>query len=115
MTASDVGYDRLPIWIKQRLGPVHATVCRTGAWAVLCLLLAQRATPAALARALPTEQAGSGRACLRRVRRWWHGPPLDQAHLSPQLVQLVRCVLPSGPASLWRWTPPAWARGKSGW
>ena len=97
MTASDVGYDRLHTWIKQRLGPVHATVCRTVAWAVLCLLLAQRATPAALARALPAEQAGSGRACLRRVRRWWHGPPLDQAHISPQLVQLALSVLPPGP------------------
>jgi hypothetical protein len=50
-TASDVGYDRLYTWIKQRLGPVHATVCRTVAWAVLCLWLAQRATPAVLARA----------------------------------------------------------------
>jgi hypothetical protein len=96
MTASDVGYDRFYPWIKQRLGPVHATVCRTVAWAVLCLLLAQRATPAALARALPAEQAGSGRACLRRVRRWWNGPPLDQAHISPQLVQMARRVLPSG-------------------
>ena len=90
MTASDVGYDRLYTWIKPRLGPVHATVCRTVAWAVLCLLLAQRATPAVLARALPAEQAGSGRACLRRVRRWWNGPPLDQAHVSPQLVQMAR-------------------------
>ena len=96
MTASDVGYDRFYPWIKQRLGPVHATVCRTGAGAVLCLLLAQRATPAALARALPAEQAGSGRACLRRGRRWWNGPPLEQAHLSPQLVQMALRVLPSG-------------------
>ena len=96
MTASDVGYDRLYTWIKQRLGPVHATVCRTVAWAVLCLLLAQRATPAALARALPAEQAGSGRACLRRVRRWWNGPPLDQAHISPRLVQMALSVLPPG-------------------
>ena len=96
MPASDVGYDRLYTWIKPRLGPVHATVCRTVAWAVLCLLLAQRATPAVLARALPAEQAGSGRACLRRVRRWWNGPPLDQAHISPQLVQMARSVLPPG-------------------
>jgi hypothetical protein len=96
MPASDVGYDRLYTWIKPRLGPVHATVCRTVAWAVLCLLLAQRATPAVLARALPAEQAGSGRACLRRVRRWWNGPPLDPAHISPQLGQMARSVLPPG-------------------
>src|SRR6058998_2737054 len=115
MTASDVGYDRLYTWIKQRLGPVHTTVCRTVAWAVLCLLLAQRATPAVLARALPAEQAGSGRACLRRVRRWWNGPPLDQAHISPRLVQMASASFRQAPASSWRWTPPAWARGKSGW
>jgi hypothetical protein len=63
---------------------------------MLCLLLAQRATPAALARALPAEQVGSGRACVRRVRRWWTGPPLDQAHISPQLVQMALRVLPPG-------------------
>lgn len=97
MTASDVGDDRLHTWSKQRLGPVPATVCRTVAWAVLCRLLAQRAPPAALARALPAEQAGSGRACLRRVRRWWHGPPLDQAHISPLLVPRALRVRPPGP------------------
>src|SRR5919202_4636640 len=97
MTASDVGYDCIHTWIKQMLGPVHATVRRTVAWALLCLLLAQRATPAALARAMPAEQAGSGRACLRRVRRWWTGPPLDQALVSPQLIQAALALLPSGP------------------
>jgi PAS domain-containing protein len=56
MTASDVGYDHIHTWIKSILGPVHATVRVTVAWALLCLLLAQRATPAALARALPAEQ-----------------------------------------------------------
>src|SRR4030095_13021663 len=130
MTASDVGYDCIHTWLKQILGPVHATVCRTMAWALLCLLLAQRATPAALARAMPTEHpgsgraclwrgavlllcvprgappaalaramptehAGSGRACLRRVRRWWTGPPLDQAVVSPQLIQAALALLPS--------------------
>lgn len=93
MTASDVGYDRLHTWIKHQLGPVHATVCRTVAWAVLCLLLAQRATPAALARALPADQAGSGRSCLRRVRRWWSGPALAQATLSPTLIRLALTLL----------------------
>jgi hypothetical protein len=95
MTASDVGYDCIHTWLKQILGPVHATVCRTMAWALLCLLLAQRVTPAALARAMPTEHAGSGRACLRRVRRWWTGPPLDQAVVSPQLIQAALALLPS--------------------
>ena len=96
MTASDVGYDSIHTWIKQILGPVHTTVGSTVAWALLCLLLAQRATPAALARAMPAEQAGSGRACLRRVRRWWTGPPLDQAMVSPQLIQAALALLPSG-------------------
>jgi hypothetical protein len=97
MTASDVGYDHIHTWIKSILGPVHATVRVTVAWALLCLLLAQRATPAALARALPAEQAGSGRACLRRVRRWWCGPPLEQAYSSPRLIHTALPVLPPGP------------------
>ena len=96
MTASDVGYDHIHTWIKPILGPVHATVRVTVAWALLCLLLAQRATPAALARALPAEQAGSGRACLRRVRRWWYGPPLEQAFISPRLIHTALPVLPPG-------------------
>jgi hypothetical protein len=57
------------------------------AWAVLCLLVAQRVTPAALARALPAGHAGSGRSWLRRVRRWWCGPTLDQATISPALIR----------------------------
>src|SRR5438094_2038863 len=96
MTASDVGYDHIHTWIKSILGPVHATVRVTVAWALLCLLLAQRATPAALARALPAEQAGSGRACLRRVRRWWCGPPLEQVYISPRLIHLALTGLPPG-------------------
>jgi hypothetical protein len=96
MTASDVGYDHIHAWIKSILGPVHATVRATMAWALLCLLLAQRATPAALARALPAEQVGSGRACLRRVRRWWCGPPLDQTCISPRLIHTALTALPPG-------------------
>ena len=96
MTASDVGYDHIHTWIKSILGPVHATVRVTVAWALLCLLLAQRATPAALARALPAEQAGSGRACVRRVRRWWCGPPLEQVYISPRLIHLALTGLPPG-------------------
>src|SRR5437764_7019008 len=98
MTASDVGYDPIHPWSKSILGPVHATVRVTGAWALLCLLRAQRATPAALARALPAEQAGSGRACLRRVRRWWGGPPLEQVDSSPRLIHRARTVFPPGTA-----------------
>src|SRR2546425_11894814 len=68
---------------------MHMTVVVTVAWAVRCLLVAPRVTPAALARALPGEHAGSGRSRLRRVRRWWSGPALDQAILSPALIRLA--------------------------
>lgn len=55
------------------------------------MVAAQRETPAAGARALPHEQAGSGRSCLRRVRRWWCGPAWEQAEISPRLIrQAVR-------------------------
>src|SRR5262247_1425780 len=59
MTASAVGYPQVRAWVKARLGRTHATVVHTMAWAVLCVLLAQRVTPAAMARALPAE---AGRA-----------------------------------------------------
>jgi len=59
--------------------------------------VAQRATSAALARALPAEQAGSGRSCLRRVRRWWCGPALDQATVSPALIRLALTLLAADP------------------
>src|SRR5262249_46294483 len=71
----------------------HGTVVVTSAWAVLCLLVAQRVTSAALARALPAEHAGSGRSCLRRVRRWWSGPALDQVLMSPALIRLALPLL----------------------
>src|SRR2546429_9952015 len=67
MTTAQVGYLPVHRWVKHVLGSTHTTVVVTVAWAVLCLLVAQRATSAALARALPAEQAGSGRSCLRRV------------------------------------------------
>jgi DDE family transposase len=86
MTARDVGYEQVQAWVKVRLQQMHVTVVRTVAWAVLCVLSAQRVTPAALARALPAEQSGSGRARLTRVRRWWAGPALNQAVVNPQLV-----------------------------
>jgi hypothetical protein len=68
----------------------------TVAWAVLCLLVAQRVTAAALARALPAAHAGSGRSCLRRVRRWWRGPALDQARVRPALIRLALALRPAG-------------------
>ncbi len=89
MTTAQVGYLPVHRWVKHVLGSTHPTVVVTVAWAVLCLLVAQRATSAALARALPAEQAGSGRSCLRRVRRWWCGPALDQATVSPALIRLA--------------------------
>ena len=75
MTASAGGYPQVRAWVKAMRGRTHATVVHTMAWAVLCVLVAQRVTPAALARALPAEQAGRARARLTRVRRGWTGPP----------------------------------------
>jgi hypothetical protein len=89
MTTAQVGYAPVHCWVKAVLGRTHTTVVLTVAWAVLCLLVAQRVTSAALARALPAPQAGSGRSCLRRVRRWWQGPALEQATISPALIRLA--------------------------
>ena len=63
MTTAQVGYAHVHRWVKEVLGSTHTTVIMTVAWAVLCLLVAQRVTAATLARALPAEQAGSGRSC----------------------------------------------------
>jgi hypothetical protein len=89
MTTAQVGYTPVHRWVKHVLGNTHTTGVVTIAWAVLCLLVAQRVTSAALARALPAEHAGSGRSCLRRVRRWWSGPALDQVLMSPALISLA--------------------------
>ena len=89
MTTAQVGYAHVHRWVKEVLGSTHTTVIMTVAWAVLCLLVAQRVTAATLARAFPAEQAGSGRSCLRRVRRWWQGPALEQATISPALIRLA--------------------------
>ena len=78
----------------------HATTSVMVTWAVLSLLVAQQVTPAALARALPAAQAGSGRSCLRRVRRWWRGPPLDQTVVRPQVIAQALALLPPGQAVL---------------
>ena len=95
MTTVAVGYEPVYAWVKQVLGHTHRMVGRTVAWAVLCIVVAQRVTPAALARALPHEQAGSGRSCLRRVRRWWQGPALAQVEISPQLIRQALRVQPA--------------------
>ena len=100
MTASAVGYPQGRAWVKARLGRTHATVVHPIAWAVLCVLLAQRVTPAAMARALPAEQAGRARARLTRVRRWWTGPSLDQAVVSPQLIHAALALLPPGQSAV---------------
>jgi Transposase DDE domain len=96
MTASAVGYEQVRAWVEIMLGRTHATVVRTTAWIVLCVLLAQRVTAAALARALPADQSGKARARLTRGRRWWTGPPLDQTIVSPQLIQAALTLLPPG-------------------
>src|SRR4030095_14991791 len=93
MTTAQVGDAPVHCWVKAVLGRTHTTVVLTVAWAVLCLLVAQRVTSAALARALPAEQAGSGRSCRRRVRRWWHGPALEQTTISPALIRLALTLL----------------------
>jgi hypothetical protein len=79
-------------------GRTPPTVVVTVAWAVRCLLRAPRVSPAALARALPSAPAGSGRSCLRRVRRWGRGTALDQAPSRPALLRLTLTLLPSGHA-----------------
>lgn len=95
MTTAAVGYEPVYAWVKQVVGQTHRMVGRTVAWAVLCIVVAQRVTPAALARALPHEQAGSGRSCLRRIRRWWQGPALEQAEINPQLILQALRVHPT--------------------
>jgi Transposase DDE domain len=98
MTAAEGGYEQARAGVKGRLEQTHATVVQTIAGAVLCVLLAQRVTPAAVARALPAEQGGRGRARLTRVRRWWVGPAVDQAEGSPQLIADALALLAPGQA-----------------
>jgi hypothetical protein len=92
MTASAGGYEPVRAWGKGMLGRPQAPSVRTIAWLVLWVLLAQRVTPAALARALPAEQAG--RARLTRVRRWGAGPPWAPTVLSPQAVPAALALRP---------------------
>src|SRR2546430_7408982 len=89
MTTAQVGYPHVHRWVKEVLGRTHATVIMTVAWAVLCLLVAQRVTSATLARALPAEQAGSGRSCLRRGGGGWGGAGRAPAPHQPPAVPLA--------------------------
>jgi hypothetical protein len=81
-------------WVKPYLDGAHQTVLKTVTWVILCLLVAQGLQPAALARAIPTEEAGAGRSCLRRVQRWWHGPAVPLALLLPRLIRAALALLP---------------------
>ena len=122
MTAADAAYVGVDGWVKARLAATHRTVARTIGTAVRCRLAAQRMIPAALARALPAEQAGTGRARLTRVRRWWRGPPLDQARVSPALIRDALAVVPAGAPVMvahdtlrlggWAVIPDPWPRGR---
>ena len=69
MTTAQVGYLPVNRWVKHVLGSTHTTVVVTVAWAVLCLLVAQRATSAALARALNASTCRSRGGAL--VTRDW--------------------------------------------
>jgi len=51
--------------------------------------VAQYLRPAALARAIRSQEAGSGRSRLRQVRRWWHGPALP---LKTITYRVSRCI-----------------------
>jgi hypothetical protein len=92
MTTTSVGYEPVHCWVKHVLGRTPATAVGTVARAGVCLVVAQRVTPAALARTLPHEQAGSGRSCVRRVRRWWSGPAWEQGESSPALSRQALLV-----------------------
>jgi hypothetical protein len=96
MTASSIGYDKVLGWVNARLGSSHLTVVRTFGWIVLCIIVAQRVTPAALARAIPAEESGSARTRLRRVARWWQGPELDLGKVTPLLIRTALALLPKG-------------------
>lgn len=95
MTTSQIGYAKVLQWVKHYLIDVHATTVGTVAWSILCLLAAQSLTPAALARALPMEEGGTGRNRLRRVQRWHQGPPFSSSHLTSLLVKAALALLPS--------------------
>src|SRR5579859_34303 len=94
MTTSHIGYERVHTWVKPYLAGTHQSVLKTVTWIILCLLVAQSLRPTALARAIPTEEAGTGRSCLRRVQRWWRGPALPLGLLMPRLIRAALALLP---------------------
>src|SRR5918912_797712 len=117
MPTAPGGYTPVERWGKPVLGETHTTVGATVAWAVLCLLVAPRITSAALARAGPAAPAGSGRAGLRRVRRWWRGPALEQAPGSAALLRLAWALLPAHRPLVGALDTPRlgpWAGGRAG-
>ena len=94
MTASQIGYEHIKAWVKPYLGECHRTVLGTVVWIIVCLLVAQRLTLAALARAIPATAPGSGRSRLRRVQRWWQGPELELGTLTPRLIRAALTLVP---------------------
>lgn len=94
MTASQIGYGKVHTWVKSFLPRTHCTVVKTVAFVILCLLVAQRLNPAALARAIPSEEEGTARSRLRRMNRCWYGPDLPHDTLTPRLVQAALALLP---------------------
>ncbi len=94
MTAPQIRYEKVEAWVKPYLGHIHRTVLGTVVWVIVCLLVAQRLTPAALARAIPASQPGSGRSRLRRVQRWWQGPELELGTLTPRLIRAALALVP---------------------
>lgn len=63
MTAREVGDEQVRAWVKAREKQTHATVVQTRAWAVRCVVVAQRVTLAALAlqdQATLCERSGNG-------------------------------------------------------
>src|SRR2546425_9498973 len=112
MTIAQVGYRPVHRWVKHILGSTHTTVVVTVAWAVLCLLGAQRVTAAALARALPAEHAGSGRSCLRRARGWWGGAALAAETSRPPPMHLALPLPAAGQPAAGPGTTPRRALGR---
>ncbi len=94
MTASQIGYGNVHTWVKSFLPRAHGTVVKTVAFVILCLLVAQRLNPAALARAIPFEEECTARNRLRRMNRCWYGPDLPHDTLTPRLVRAAQALLP---------------------
>ena len=94
MTASQIGYGKVHSWVKTFVPQAHGTVVKTVAFTILCLLVAQRLNPAALARAIPFSEEGTARNRLRRMNRCWYGPDLPHDSVTPRLIQAALALLP---------------------